>query len=150
MFLFWIVYTKDKLAKNEPWERNTRLTSSVHTYFSNYKLMFQPLFRYYWKPIMFVCVFSVAAILHVIFTKEPLFRNPFKINWQSESFQAKLSLVFTLAGMVTLTQIYLSMMVSFNIHICSLLLMNLILILNHIPPRFIVCCVICPSWWFTR
>ena len=24
MLLFWIVYTKDKLAKNEPWERNTK------------------------------------------------------------------------------------------------------------------------------
>ena len=24
MILFWIVYTKDKLAKNEPWERNTK------------------------------------------------------------------------------------------------------------------------------
>ena len=24
LILFWIVYTKDKLAKNEPWERNTR------------------------------------------------------------------------------------------------------------------------------
>ena len=24
MILFWIVYTKDKLSKNEPWERNTK------------------------------------------------------------------------------------------------------------------------------
>ncbi len=24
MILFWIIYTKDKLAKNEPWERNTK------------------------------------------------------------------------------------------------------------------------------
>jgi hypothetical protein len=31
--LFWIVYTKDKLAKNEPWERNTR-------YYWYYKMYF--------------------------------------------------------------------------------------------------------------
>ena len=55
--LFWSVYTGDKLARNEPWERNT---------------------RYYVWSVGSVALGSVVAAVFVIFTQGSSSLNPFR------------------------------------------------------------------------
>ena len=89
--LFWIVFTLDKLADNEPWERTT---------------------RYYWRSIGLMLVFAVLALLGVGYLEVPPFSNPFQNHWQpGQPTWVALGLIFGLAVAVALYQSYLSVIV---------------------------------------
>ena len=51
--LFWAVYTSDKLAANEPWERNS---------------------KYYWKTILLVSLATLTAALFTVYNKGPTYK----------------------------------------------------------------------------
>jgi hypothetical protein len=89
--LFWIVFTLDKLADNEPWERTT---------------------RYYWRSIGLMLAFAVLALLGVGYLEVPPFSNPFQNHWQpGQPTWVALGLIFGLAVGVAIYQSYLSVIV---------------------------------------
>ncbi len=51
--LFWAVYTSDKLATNEPWERNS---------------------KYYWKTILTISMATITAALFSIYNNGPTYK----------------------------------------------------------------------------
>eukprot|EP00095_Tigriopus_kingsejongensis_P004819 maker-scaffold769_size100554-snap-gene-0.17 protein:Tk04819 transcript:maker-scaffold769_size100554-snap-gene-0.17-mRNA-1 annotation:"protein wntless" len=91
LLLFWIVYVKDKLAKNEPWERNT---------------------RYYWRQF-FLTVFTIlVAALFVLYNRGPSYQSPFKNHWQTgPTVIVSLTCIFGLAVAAMIYQTYLSILV---------------------------------------
>ncbi|TRY75853.1 hypothetical protein TCAL_00615 [Tigriopus californicus] len=91
LLLFWVVYTKDKLAQNEPWERNT---------------------KYYWRQ-MFLIVFTVlVAALFVMYLRSPTYQNPFKNHWQAgTTVIISLTFIFGLAISAMIYQTYLSILI---------------------------------------
>ncbi len=89
--LFWIVFTLDKLADNEPWERTT---------------------RYSWRSVGLLLAFAVLALLGVGYLEVPPFSNPFQNHWQpGQPTWVALGLIFGLAVGVALYQSYLSVIV---------------------------------------
>jgi uncharacterized membrane protein YhdT len=89
--LFWLVFTLDKLADNEPWERTT---------------------RYYWRSIGLMVAFAALALLTVGYLEVPPFSNPFHNHWQPGSpTWVALGLIFGLAVAVAAYQSYLSVIV---------------------------------------
>jgi hypothetical protein len=51
--LFWAVYTSDKLATNEPWERNS---------------------KYYWKTILIISMATMTAALFFVYNNGPTYK----------------------------------------------------------------------------
>lgn len=58
--IFWVVFTKDKLATNEPWERNT---------------------RFYWQILFALLLASTIGLLGLLYLKLPVLFNPFNSHW---------------------------------------------------------------------
>ena len=89
--LFWAVYAADKVAANEPWERNT---------------------RYYWRPLLIILLSAALSLLGVLFMRFPPLSNPFLSHWLT-GFTTYLSLAFTftIAVIVASFQTYLSVLV---------------------------------------
>ena len=52
--LFWAVYTSDKVAANEPWERNS---------------------KYYCKTILLISLATVTAALFTVYNKGPTYKS---------------------------------------------------------------------------
>ena len=92
LMLFWCIFTADKLARNEPWERNT---------------------RYYWPPILIVVISSIVAGLFIIYSSGPVVPSPFNSHWLegSSSVQVSIGLLFTLAALALTYQTYLAILV---------------------------------------
>lgn len=89
--LFWIIFTLDKLAVNEPWERNT---------------------RYYWRPICVIVVGSTLALLGVLFMRFPALNNPFNSHWLAGTTTfVSLGFTFGLAVVIASYQTYLSVLI---------------------------------------
>ena len=89
--LFWVIYTKDKLATNEPWERNT---------------------RYYWKHILLIVLCALVCALFVIYIRGPSLANPFNNQWTSSSnVSVSLGFIFGLVSLALIYQLYLSILV---------------------------------------
>jgi len=64
LFLFWIIYTKDKISTKEPWERNT---------------------RYYWRQIVAVILGGLIAMMWSVYGRGPGLSNAFKNHWLVET-----------------------------------------------------------------
>ena len=91
LLLFWVVYTKDKLAKNEAWERNT---------------------RYYWKHILLVTLSCLVAALFVIYNRGPTFSNAFRNHWtETNTIFTSLGFIFGLVVVAMIYQMYLSILI---------------------------------------
>ena len=92
LMLFWCIFTADKLARNEPWERNT---------------------RYYWLPILIVVMSSIVAGLFVVYSSGPVVPSPFNSHWLegSDAVRVSIGLLFTLAGLALTYQTYLAILV---------------------------------------
>ena len=92
LMLFWCIFTADKLARNEPWERNT---------------------RYYWLPILLVVISSLVAGLFVIYSSGPVVPSPFNSHWLegSSAVRVSIGLLFTLAALALAYQTYLAILV---------------------------------------
>ena len=89
--LFWAVFTLDKLATNEPFERNT---------------------RYYWSPILLISLGGITAALFSLYSRGPTFKNPFLNHWSTEgTITVSLGFVFGLALLALIYQTYLSVLV---------------------------------------
>ena len=91
--LYWAVFSLDKLADNEPWERNT---------------------KYYWRPLVTISLASVWALLSVLFLRLPPLGNPFMSHWlggEGPTIYVALGLTFSLAVMVATFHTYLSVLV---------------------------------------
>ena len=91
--LFWSVFTLDKLADNEPWERTT---------------------RYYWRPLTFILGSASIALLGVLFLRLPPLNNPFTSHWllgPSPTIYISLGFTFTLAIIIATFHTYLSVIV---------------------------------------
>jgi len=89
--LFWVVFTLDKLALNEPWERNT---------------------RYYWRPLSFIVIGSTLALLGVLYMRFPPLTNPFNHHWLAgTTTYVSLGFTFGLAVIVASYQTYLSVLI---------------------------------------
>jgi len=100
--LFWSVYTADKLATNEPWERNT---------------------KYYSLSVTLVTLGACLASAYVIFTQGPpsassdpgeaLGASPFSSHWLvgTDLELVSLVLLFSLAGLALLFQTYLAVVI---------------------------------------
>ena len=89
--LFWLVFTLDKLADNEPWERTT---------------------RYYWRSIGLLVGLAGLALMAVGYLEVPSFSNPFQNHWQEGSpTWVALGLIFGLAVSVAAYQSYLSVVI---------------------------------------
>ena len=95
--LFWIIFTLDKLADNEPWERTT---------------------RYYWRCITLVIFGCILALLTFTFLCFPFLNNPFNNHWQETTTYVSLGLIFSLAVGVAGFQSYLAI-ISFRV-ICDI------------------------------
>ena len=91
LYLFWIVYTKDKLARNEAWERNT---------------------RYYWKPILIISIGLLLFLLKTFYAKMPGYKNPFNNHWSYEKvINISLGFIFSLAICLMMLQTYVSVLI---------------------------------------
>lgn len=92
LMLFWCIFTGDKLARNEPWERNT---------------------RYYCVPILIVVMSALVAGSFVIYSFGPVVPSPFKSHWLEGSGAVRVSigLLFTLAALALTYQTYLAVSV---------------------------------------
>ena len=95
--LFWSVYTSDKLARNEPWERNT---------------------KYYGLSVSSVLFGTAVAVAYVVYTQGPSALNSLLTTWHPETagdgnwhHLISLSLSFTLAGMALVYQTFLAVMI---------------------------------------
>ena len=89
--LFWIIFTLDKLAVNEPWERNT---------------------RYYWRPISAIVVGSCTALLGVLYMRLPALTNPFNSHWLAgTTTTVSLGFTFGVAVGVASYQTFLSVLI---------------------------------------
>jgi len=91
--LYWVVFSLDKLADNEPWERNT---------------------RYYWRPLLSISLASVWALLSVLFLRLPPLGNPFMSHWlggEGPQIYVALGLTFSLAIMIATFHTYISVLV---------------------------------------
>jgi len=89
--LFWIIFTLDKLADNEPWERTT---------------------RFYWRSISLVVVGCTLALLSTFFLNLPPLSNPFLNHWDPHSTTwVSLGLILSLAVGVAVFQSYLSIII---------------------------------------
>jgi len=89
--LFWIIFTLDKLAVNEPWERNT---------------------RYYWRPISAIVIGSSTALLGVLYMRFPALTNPFNSHWLAgTTTYVSLGFIFGLAVIIASYQTYLSVLI---------------------------------------
>ena len=91
--LYWVVFSLDKLADNEPWERNT---------------------RYYWRPLLSISLASVWALLSVLFLRLPPLGNPFMSHWlggEGPQVYVALGLTFSLAIMIATFHTYISVLV---------------------------------------
>ena len=92
LMLFWCIFTGDKLARNEPWERNT---------------------RYYCVPILIVVMSALVAGSFVIYSFGPVLPSPFNSHWLEGSGAVRVSigLLFTLAALALTYQTYLAVSV---------------------------------------
>lgn len=91
LLLFWTVFTLDKLADNEPWERNT---------------------RYYWRPLLVILFSAALSLLGVLFMRFPPLNNPFLSHWLTgPTTYLSLAFTFTIAVIVASFQTYLSVLV---------------------------------------
>ena len=92
LMLFWCIFTADKLARNEPWERNT---------------------RYYWLPILLVVMSSLVAGLFIVYSSGPVVPSPFNSHWLegSNAVRVSIGLLFTLAALALTYQTYLAILV---------------------------------------
>ena len=91
--LFWSVYTRDKLAGNEPWERNT---------------------KYYAFSVGAIALGACLATTYVIFTQGPSAGSrPFQSHWLvgTDLEMVSLGLLFTLAGLSLMYQTYLAVVI---------------------------------------
>ena len=91
--LFWTVFSLDKLADNEPWERNT---------------------RYYWRPLTAILLSAGVALLGVLFLRLPPLNNPFTSHWlpgPSPTIFVALGFTFSLAIIIASFHTYLSVLV---------------------------------------
>ncbi|XP_040563991.1 protein wntless homolog [Lepeophtheirus salmonis] len=90
LYLFWLIYSGDKISEKESWERNS---------------------RYYWKQIVIIGLFAVIYILHITYSLLVSLKNPFKNHWNSSYVARIMSYAFILSGtsvVVFLIQIFLS------------------------------------------
>ena len=91
LLLFWTVFTMDKLADNEPWERNT---------------------RYYWRPLVVIVLSAGLSLLGILFMRFPPLSNPFLSHWLTgPTTYLSLAFTFTIAVIVASFQTYLSVLV---------------------------------------
>jgi len=92
LFLFWIIYTKDKISTKEPWERNT---------------------RYYWRQIVIVILGGLIAMMWAVYGRGPGLSNAFKNHWlvDSPTVLVSLGLIFSLAALALAYQTYLSVLI---------------------------------------
>ena len=91
LLLFWTVFTMDKLADNEPWERNT---------------------RYYWRPLLVIVLSAGLSLLGILFMRFPPLSNPFLSHWLTgPTTYLSLAFTFTIAVIVASFQTYLSVLV---------------------------------------
>ena len=91
--MFWSVFSLDKLADNEPWERNT---------------------RYYWRPLLSIFVFSAVSMLGMLFLRLPQLNNPFTSHWlegDSPTIYVALGFTFSIALIIATYHTYLSVLV---------------------------------------
>jgi len=92
LFLFWIIYTKDKISTKEPWERNT---------------------RYYWRQIVIVILGGLIAMMWAVYGRGPGLSNAFKNHWlvDTPTVLVSLGLIFSLAALALAYQTYLSVLI---------------------------------------
>ena len=91
LLLFWTVFTLDKLAENEPWERNT---------------------RYYWRPLVMILLCAALSLLGLLFMRFPPLTDPFLSHWQpGATTYLSLAATFSIAVIVAAFHTYLSVLV---------------------------------------
>jgi len=89
--IFWMVFTKDKLATNEPWERTT---------------------RFYWKTLLSLLLTSLVGLLCLLYLKIPIIFNPFNSHWlDGTPTILSLSFIFSLVLIVASYQTYFSVLI---------------------------------------
>jgi uncharacterized membrane protein YhdT len=89
--LFWTIFTLDKLAENEPWERTT---------------------RYYWRPLTTLLLATLTCLMGLLYLRLPSLTNPFTSHWQSDhTTLASLGFTFGLAVMAAAFQTYLAVLI---------------------------------------
>ena len=89
--LFWTIFTLDKLADNEPWERTT---------------------RYYWRPLSCLLLAATTCLLGLLYLTLPALTNPFSSHWQAApTTLASLGFTFGLAVTAAAFQTYLSVLI---------------------------------------
>lgn len=86
--IFWVVFTQDKLADNEPWERTT---------------------KYYWKHLLSLLLVGLLGLMTVFYLNMPFLSNPFNNHWQpGVTLPVSLALVVTLILALAAFQSYLA------------------------------------------
>jgi len=91
LLLFWTIFTLDKLADNEPWERNT---------------------KYYWRPLLTILLSAALSLLGVLFMRFPPLTDPFLSHWLTgTTTYISLAFTFSIAVIVASFQTYLSVLV---------------------------------------
>lgn len=89
--LFWTIFTLDKLADNEPWERTT---------------------RYYWRPFSSLLLAAVLCLLGLLYLSLPALSNPFTSHWlTAHTTLAALGFTFGLAVTAAAFQTYLAVLI---------------------------------------
>jgi len=89
--LFWTIFTLDKLADNEPWERTT---------------------RYYWRPLFSLILASLVCLLGLLYLRLPSLSNPFTSHWVAgPTTLASLGFTFGLAITAAAFQTYLAVII---------------------------------------
>ena len=89
--LFWTIFTLDKLAANEPWERTT---------------------RFYWRPLSVLLLAATSCLLGLLYLTLPALNHPFTSHWQAgPTTLASLGFTFGLAVTAAAFQTYLSVLI---------------------------------------
>lgn len=89
--MFWTIFTLDKLADNEPWERTT---------------------RYYWRPFCCLLLASMTCLLGLLYLRLPSLSHPFTSHWLAgHSIIASLGFIFGLAITAAAFQTYLAVLI---------------------------------------
>ena len=119
LFLFWLIYTKDKVSFTQFYSISLNVTQcySIYLFFFQKQISTKEPWerntRYYWRQIAVVILSGLIAALWVVYGRGPGFRNAFKNHWlvDTPSVMVSLGLIFSLAALALAYQTYLSVLV---------------------------------------